>query len=344
MFDHLLTFFSLSGGMIALTLGLGQLATPGKNRGRGPFFLFFASVAIWQICEGMLFLKPDPFRVTGLYHIKVLSYSLSTPMLFLGYRSYGNSDYGRAGKFLPYFIPFGISLLSIALITLIVPENHTLPSLCIMNANMGLTCFFYYKFIHSYISVIRSCAGDKRPLFLNMLLIALIVTIVLYTMIDFTDLPFRHDFLPTVYVVLFYLLMVRHPDFLALYKREEENIGYRRSNLHAVDTERLEARLTVLMESDAVFMESSLNLNSLAEMLDIKPYQLTEYLSSRHGTGFSQFVNRYRIREAERLLLEHRTQKVLAVSLDVGYTSLSAFYREFKKQTGMTPAEYRKNS
>ena len=45
--------------------------------------------------------------------------------------------------------------------------------------------------------------------------------------------------------------------------------------------------------------------------------------------------------ERAKELLRHSNQKIYEIALDVGYLSTTAFHVAFKKQTGLTPAEYR---
>jgi AraC-like DNA-binding protein len=55
-------------------------------------------------------------------------------------------------------------------------------------------------------------------------------------------------------------------------------------------------------------------------------------------------VNRYRIEEAKRLLTNPPDKKitVLEVLYEVGFNSKSSFNTLFKKYTGLTPSEFKK--
>ena len=59
--------------------------------------------------------------------------------------------------------------------------------------------------------------------------------------------------------------------------------------------------------------------------------------------SFFDFIATYRIREAEKILLDpdqnHLTVEEIAE--EVGYISKSAFNKTFKRITGKTPSEYR---
>ena len=41
-----------------------------------------------------------------------------------------------------------------------------------------------------------------------------------------------------------------------------------------------------------------------------------------------------------RLIEAGAQMRIIGIAMDVGYNSLSVFYREFKKRTGVSPAEY----
>ena len=53
------------------------------------------------------------------------------------------------------------------------------------------------------------------------------------------------------------------------------------------------------------------------------------------------FMQKYRITEAKRLLLESREMNITDIGFAVGYKSLSSFYEAFKSETGMKAGEFR---
>jgi len=56
--------------------------------------------------------------------------------------------------------------------------------------------------------------------------------------------------------------------------------------------------------------------------------------------NFSEFLNHYRINETIQLLSE-TDDPITSIGMDVGYTSLSSFYKAFKTTHGVTPKQYR---
>jgi len=71
---------------------------------------------------------------------------------------------------------------------------------------------------------------------------------------------------------------------------------------------------------------------------------LSRLLGNSDDGNFYNFINRYRVREAKELLrsaAESRTS-VEAIGLMAGFRSRSTFYEAFRKDTGKTPAQFRK--
>lgn len=56
---------------------------------------------------------------------------------------------------------------------------------------------------------------------------------------------------------------------------------------------------------------------------------------------FSDYVNQYRLNYARRELISNPEIAVSNIILDSGISSVSAFYRLFKNEFGMTPNELR---
>ncbi|MFC2146556.1 two-component regulator propeller domain-containing protein, partial [Acidobacteriota bacterium] len=129
-------------------------------------------------------------------------------------------------------------------------------------------------------------------------------------------------------------------------KKEKEEEKYKGSNLERDFVEAKTKKLNHLMEVEKVYRDEKISLQSLAEKLSIPPYQLSQILNEAMNRNFPDFINYYRIEEAKKILANPRGagKKNTAVAFDVGFNSMTAFYKAFKKYTNMTPNQYKKGS
>lgn len=117
-----------------------------------------------------------------------------------------------------------------------------------------------------------------------------------------------------------------------------------RSQLKNVDTEALSARLTEMMETRKAYKTEDLTLMMVAEELSVSPHQLSEFINNRLGMNFNTYVNRYRVEEAMRILVDDPDKPITAIAFDLGFNSISVFYNAFLKNTGISPARYRREN
>ncbi|WP_343762898.1 helix-turn-helix transcriptional regulator [Gangjinia marincola] len=101
-----------------------------------------------------------------------------------------------------------------------------------------------------------------------------------------------------------------------------------------------------LLTDQKLFLDPKLSLEKLASMLTISPSYLSTMLNKDGSLSFNDAVNSYRISYAKDILLDSEFDQytVIAIGLESGFNSKSAFYAAFKKFTGMSPSEYRRNS
>ena len=97
------------------------------------------------------------------------------------------------------------------------------------------------------------------------------------------------------------------------------------------------------MNQDRLFLDPSISLVDIAQKIDIAPCYVSQVINESFGQNFRDFVNKYRIEESKRLL-KHNQQNfnILGIAQESGFNSKSAFNSAFKKHTGVTPKEYRK--
>ncbi|KKC48727.1 MULTISPECIES: response regulator transcription factor [Paenibacillus] len=84
----------------------------------------------------------------------------------------------------------------------------------------------------------------------------------------------------------------------------------------------------------------ALSLKTLGAAHRIHPAYLGQLFSKETGSGFSEYLNKYRIEKAKELLKD-TDDKVADISREVGYVETGYFYKQFKKYVGISPNEYR---
>lgn len=95
------------------------------------------------------------------------------------------------------------------------------------------------------------------------------------------------------------------------------------------------------MQAQQAFLDSELSLRSLSDAVGISTHHLSEVLNGEEGQNFYNFVNKFRVEYVCEYLNQHQETKLLDLGLKAGFSSKSTFNSVFKKQTGMTPTQYR---
>ncbi len=99
-----------------------------------------------------------------------------------------------------------------------------------------------------------------------------------------------------------------------------------------------------LMEKEKLYRNPDLTLPVLAKKLKLTPNTLSQVLNGYCGQSFYNFVNGYRLEEVVSMMRdpEFDDKSVLELLYEAGFKSKSTFNPIFKKWTGKTPSEYRK--
>lgn len=101
-------------------------------------------------------------------------------------------------------------------------------------------------------------------------------------------------------------------------------------------------KLEHVMASEKPFLIPTLGLPDLAARLSITLHDLSYLINEGFGENFYQFVNRYRVEEAKRLLhsKDHKHLNMLGIAYESGFNSKTTFNTTFKKLTGFSPSDY----
>jgi AraC-like DNA-binding protein len=119
---------------------------------------------------------------------------------------------------------------------------------------------------------------------------------------------------------------------------------YAASRLKPSDCERIVQTLTVFVKNEKPYLTSSLSVEDLSKKLKIPVKNLSQAMHTCLNQNFYDFINTHRIEEIKKRMHDNRFQnlKLLALAYDVGFNSKSVFNAAFKKHTGMTPKEYKR--
>lgn len=119
---------------------------------------------------------------------------------------------------------------------------------------------------------------------------------------------------------------------------------YKSSALTSAAEQELYETLEQHMAKVQPYKNEEISLETLAQALGTSRHHLSQVINNKAGMNFFEYINHWRIREAQRLLIETKTDKlnIIEVAYLVGYNNKVSFNKSFKKITGTTPTQFRK--
>jgi AraC-like DNA-binding protein len=108
----------------------------------------------------------------------------------------------------------------------------------------------------------------------------------------------------------------------------------------------------VLQQFEQLFYEDKYYLNPLisqeevAQCLGVSSSYLSTLLSNELNTSFNTYINKLRTQEVIEMISNPNFQQynLLSIGLEAGFNSKTSFYTAFKKNTGFSPAQFKKRT
>ena len=150
-------------------------------------------------------------------------------------------------------------------------------------------------------------------------------------------------FFAVVYFAIRFPVFSIHGDYYDLDQSKSKK--YAKSSLSEEGSNELWERINQVIVTEKLYTNPEYRLNDLAEKVECSLHHVSQVINEKQGTSYSDYINSFRIKEAQRLLVspEYDSFTILAIAYEVGFNSKTAFYNAFKKQTGQTPSQYKKN-
>jgi len=127
---------------------------------------------------------------------------------------------------------------------------------------------------------------------------------------------------------------------------ETSNIEVSRKKLISeTELQGIKSSLIQLMEDKKPFLDPELSLFKLASLLDVSSHTLSYIINKGCNENFYQFINRYRIDEAKKMIHDPNMKhlSLIGIAFEVGFNSKTVFNTTFKKMTNQTPSEFKKS-
>ena len=109
------------------------------------------------------------------------------------------------------------------------------------------------------------------------------------------------------------------------------------------EDQKLLSELNNLLVDQRLFADSNLNLQKLARKAGYPPRAISRVVNQLTGQNVSQWVNSSRI-DAACDVLQHPEMSVTEAMNEAGFVTKSNFNREFKRVTGLSPSEWRRQN
>lgn len=148
---------------------------------------------------------------------------------------------------------------------------------------------------------------------------------------------------PISFSFVFYALA-----FFLLFKKNRSVIfsepppKYTANKIDAAEARSLLEKLDKLMIEKELYKNPDIKLNEIAKEINLSGHRLSQLLNDNSKKSFALYVNEFRVAEAKKLLGTNDQFTLEAIGFDAGFSSKSTFYAIFKKLTGLTPAQYKK--
>ncbi|GLQ32272.1 helix-turn-helix domain-containing protein [Litoribrevibacter albus] len=147
--------------------------------------------------------------------------------------------------------------------------------------------------------------------------------------------------------ILFGETQVAHETEFSLTTSQADNEATEAAPSVMADVQQMSEEAQLLKDTmDAGFYRTeNLTLKVLAREIGLPEYKVRSLINQTLGyRNFNDYINKLRITDAAKRLIESPDDPILNISLDVGYRSISSFNRAFKEIVGVSPTTYRQQT
>ncbi len=141
---------------------------------------------------------------------------------------------------------------------------------------------------------------------------------------------------------ILYSFLIYSLTYLVLKRSVTFERKYRYSTLKESDRLVLMEKINRSIHEDKIYRDYDITLTKMSVLLGVPANNLSQFINEEYGQKFTNFINSFRVKESKRLLKSgEKIFKISHIAYESGFSSISSFNASFKKNTGMTPSQYR---
>lgn len=155
-------------------------------------------------------------------------------------------------------------------------------------------------------------------------------------------------------LISFFIVMLIYSVMILAYIRPEvfagvsivqsiKQLKYRKNGLSVEQRQKIIGQLNELMQEKKPYLESNLKVDEVSRQTGISNHHISQAVNEQLQMNFSDYLNQFRIQEAENLLRSTTKQEmnIIEIAYEVGFNNKNSFNNAFKKIKGVTATEYR---
>lgn len=286
----------------------------------GPILFFYYRYSV----DNYAFNRKDlwHFALPGLILIKYLPYySFNWFGYKTGWRFLWNITIFEDTDVVPYLLIASVFSYSVFLWYKYTPifKNYTYQ----LSWHRYLILFFFLFGVNSAIYVIWNRFLGGIPIYFD-LFVSFLIVIMIYSVMVLAYIR------PEVFAGLSIVQSIKQ-------------LKYKKSGLSREQGQKIIAQLNQLMQQEKPYLESGLKVDEVSKKIQVSSHHISQAINEQLKMNFSDYVNHFRIKEAENLLKTTTKQEmnIIEIAYEVGFNNKNSFNNAFKKVTGVTATEYR---
>lgn len=314
--------------------------------------VYLLTCTVLYLCHGVFFTLGLPYALECVWTLC----SLSVYPLFYGYLCRLTSSDYRVRQLLPWLVPGAM----------VAAAKYALPDagidrvrLLLFTVQIVTVVYFGIRKLKEFDRRLQSVYADtegRDTTAVHHLLVAIVIVSLLAGVANSIGKQFFGESLwllasvslafSAMLFALSYIGFVRNFTIDTLNHDVEEEVeescetmGEELAEQNAM--EQIGKKIEHLMMEEHYFLKNDLKIGDIVKAAGSNRTYVSNYINTAYNCSFSDFMNRLRVEYAEGLLLTMPKGSKLSQIADAsGFANEQSFYRNFKKFTGMTPAEW----